>query len=180
MLSADEVSAIMTVFAAQLRTLLGLPAVPAADTLPAPAVFALWEVDALARAISRVQATAAVETLAALGRVVRELPTLAVPEAIGGMAARALASSMALAQAAAKGQHTQAAQAAAEAYAAAEAAFSHPALLATLHFPMDHALAVYLPLFLPVLMPLSLAALHQARHYRLRAAFAAAYAKDSC
>ena len=50
-------------------------------------------------------------------------------------------------------------------------------MLALLYFPSDHKLAVYLPLFLPVLLPLTLAAMREARHYRCRRAFAAAYRK---
>jgi phosphatidylinositol glycan class S len=52
------------------------------------------------------------------------------------------------------GNYTAAAAAARTAHAAAEAAFSHPAVLTQLNFPESHKLGVYMPLFLPLCVPL--------------------------
>ena len=175
-LSEAEMRTLMAHFAAQLRVLLGLPATPGPDAVPAArAAFAAWEADALARRAAEAHAAAAAESLAALGRVVRTLPSMPVSDVISRLAARALNGTAAAAQAAAAGAHAEAAAAAASAHAAAEGAFFHPSVLALLYFPSDHKLAVYLPLFLPVLLPLTLAAMREARHYRCRRAFAAAY-----
>lgn len=54
----------------------------------------------------------------------------------------------------AAGNYIAAAAAATSAHAAAEAAFSHPAVLAQLNFPESHKLGVYMPLFLPLCVPL--------------------------
>ena len=54
----------------------------------------------------------------------------------------------------AAGNYTAAAAAAAAAHGAAEAAFSHPAVLTQLNFPDSHKLGVYMPLFLPLCVPL--------------------------
>lgn len=175
-LSEGEMRSLMAHFAAQLRVLLGLPASPGPDAMPAAqAAFAAWEVDALARRAAEAHAAAAAESLAALGRVVRALPSMPISDVISRLAARALDAGAAAARATAAGAHADAGASAAAAHAAAEGAFFHPSVLALLYFPSDHKLAVYLPLFLPVLLPLVMAAMREGRHYRCRRAFAAAY-----
>ncbi len=43
------------------------------------------------------------------------------------------------------------------AHAAAEAAFSHPAVLTQLSFPDSHKVGVFMPFFLPALLPVVVA-----------------------
>jgi hypothetical protein len=175
-LSGAEMRSLMALFAAQLRTLLGLPPTPGADVVPAAsAAFAAWEVDALARRAAAAHAAAAAESLAALGRVVRALPDMVISDTIAALAARGLRAAAEATRATAAGQHVDATAAADAAHAAAEGAFFHPSILSLLYFPSDHKLAVYLPLFLPALLPLVLAAMREGRHYRRRRAFAAAF-----
>jgi phosphatidylinositol glycan class S len=181
-LSGAEMRSLMALFAAQLRTLLGLPPTPGADVVPAAsAAFAAWEVDALARRAAAAHAAAAAQSLAALGRVVTALPGMVISDAIAALAGRGLRAAAEATRATAAGQHAEATAAAASAHAAAEGAFFHPSILSLLYFPSDHKLAVYLPLFLPALLPLVLAAMREGRHYKRRRAFAAAFralAKD--
>jgi len=174
-LGADHMRALFALFAAQLRVLLGLPAQPMHDQLPASSAFAAWEVDLLARRAAAAHQAAARESLASLGRVVAALPNMVVSDTISRLARSGLAAVDAAARAAAGGQHGEAGARAAEAHAAAEGAFFHPSILSLLYFPSDHKLAVYLPLFLPALLPLALTAMREGRHYRRRRAFAAAF-----
>ena len=175
-LDAAELRGVMAMFAAQLRTLLGLPAAPGADVVPATrAAFAAWEVDALARRAAIAHAVVAGESLAALGRVVKALPGMVISDTIASMAARGLHAATMAARAIGAGRHAEATALAAAAHEAAEGAFFHPSILSLLYVPGDHKLAVYMPLFLPVLLPLTLAAMREGRHYRRRRAFAAAF-----
>lgn len=64
----------------------------------------------------------------------------------------------------AAGDYQAAATAATAAHAAAEAAFSHPAVLAQLNFPESHKLGVYMPLFLPLCVPLIQGLMGQLKH----------------
>lgn len=68
----------------------------------------------------------------------------------------------------AAGNYTAAAAAATTAHGAAEAAFSHPAVLAQLNFPDSHKLGVYMPLFLPLCVPLIQGLMLQLTHFTKR------------
>ena len=159
---------------AQLRRLLGLPALPRSDELPSAAGFALWEVDVLQR---RAGGEALAATSEALGTLERALAPASVPmsQVLGELTTRALRALADARRHAAGGRHSEAAGIAAEAHAAAEEASSHPSLLARLYFPSEYKLAIYLPLLLPSLLPLTLTVLRELHHLRKRRAFAAAF-----
>ena len=174
--SPEQLRSLLAVVVAQLRRLLGLAPVPPASVLPAPASgFAAWEVDLLARRATAAHSLGAQQSLSSLGRVIGSLPNMVISDTISRLAAAALDALAAAQQAAVLGRHAQAGRLAVEAHGASERAFFHPSILSLLYFPSDHKLAVYLPLFLPALLPLLLTAMREARHYRKRRAYAAAW-----
>jgi len=160
---------------AQLRQLLGLSATPPTrEHLPSPDGFALWEVDLLQRRAARAADGAARDILGALASLVSSDPSLTVSPELAQAANAALLALDSGRREAAANRHAAAAASAHAAHRFAEDAFEHPTLLARLHFPAEHKLAIYLPLLLPALLPLFLALLREARHYRLRLAYSAA------
>eukprot|EP00899_Mesostigma_viride_P021267 jgi/Mesvir1/29141/Mv18437-RA.3 len=165
-LSMQEMSGIFSVFVAQLRDLMGLPAAPkqlsvtvalevsplrmAATALPVPdAGFAEWEVDMLLRKATVQDASIAVDTLASLVRMARQ----AVQELKAARAALA------------SGHLDDARAAAVRARRIAEEAFLDPSIMALLYFPSEHKLAVYMPLFFPLSLPIFAGLIKETRHW---------------
>mmetsp|Transcript_17677 Transcript_17677/g.46359 ORF Transcript_17677/g.46359 Transcript_17677/m.46359 type:complete len:129 (-) Transcript_17677:303-689(-) len=108
---------------------------------------------------------AASRVLGSLSRTVLALPNLEMPDIIGQQVHEAL-DALHLAMLAAKeGDYIAAGREARAAHASAEAAFSHPAILAQLSFPESHKLGVYMPLFFPALLTVMLALLREVQHH---------------
>ncbi|GLI64739.1 hypothetical protein VaNZ11_008106 [Volvox africanus] len=161
----------------------GLPASAATSANPsaaAPAVgsvsllsalrtgLAPWEVDALVRRRVREDAVGAASTLAALTRLVREVPTMVVPGHVGTRVRDAVGALQRALQFAVQGLYEEASRAAQEARSWAEAAFSDPALSSRLSVPDAHLIGVYLPFCLPAALPLFQTLLQEVRKRRGR------------
>ena len=176
--SDAELNALWWVWVAQLRGELRLPP-PRSASAAHPSGVADWEGDALGRAACAACAAEAGAALGSLARVAGSVRRAPVPRAAAAAAARAVAALASARDHAAAGRHFEAWRAAGGARLHAHAAASYDALLPPTHFPPHHSLAVYLPLFLPALLPILLASIREAKHYRRRAAFAAAWHKHA-
>ncbi|GIL49426.1 hypothetical protein Vafri_5763 [Volvox africanus] len=140
-----------------------------------------WEVDALVRRRVREDAAGAASTLAALTRLVRQVPTMAVPGHVGTRVRDAVAALQRALHFAAQGRYEEASRAAQEARSWAEAAFSDPALSSRLNVPDAHLIGVYLPFCLPAALPLLQALLQEVRKRRgKRRGEVAATVRESC
>ncbi|GLC34894.1 hypothetical protein PLESTM_000251200 [Pleodorina starrii] len=113
-----------------------------------------WEVDALVRRRVREDAAAAASTLAALARLLRQVPTMAVPGHVGVRVRDAVGALRRTLSYAAQGRYEEASRSAQEARSWAEAAFGDPALSSRLNVPDTHMVGVYLPFCLPAAVPL--------------------------
>ncbi|EFJ42574.1 hypothetical protein VOLCADRAFT_107210 [Volvox carteri f. nagariensis] len=128
-----------------------------------------WEVDALVRRRVREDAAGAAATLAALARLLRQVPTLAVPAHVGAHVRQAVAALWRTLRLAAQGRYEEASRRSAqETRSYSEAAFSDPALSSRLNVPDTHLVGVYLPFCLPAVVPLLQALLQEFRQQRRR------------
>ncbi|PNW88081.1 hypothetical protein CHLRE_01g013400v5 [Chlamydomonas reinhardtii] len=125
-----------------------------------------WEADALVRRRTRADVAAAAATLGSLARLLRQVPTLALPPAAGALVRDAVAALRRALAAVEAGSYVEASQAAQQARAWAEAAFSDPALSTRQNVPDTHLVGVYLPFCLPAAVPLLQALLHEVRRRR--------------
>eukprot|EP00898_Chlorokybus_atmophyticus_P008769 jgi/Chlat1/8894/Chrsp92S08206 len=161
-LSAESMAETFAVIAAQIRTLLHLPAaplsavggirvahVPAVDT-----AIAEWEVDVLSRQRVAADLNTAVETLTAFVSTVNDLPDLVILDSIAVQVTAALAAAHKAISAASRGCYDDAASHAREARFLSEEAFFHPSVMAMLYFPSEHKLAIYTPFFVPAAVPI--------------------------
>ncbi|KAF5836232.1 phosphatidylinositol-glycan biosynthesis class S protein-domain-containing protein [Dunaliella salina] len=145
---------------------MGSSAGPAVRVLPAvDSGFAEWEVDVLMRRRVGRDIEAASRVLGSLSRTVLALPNLEMPNVIGQQVHEALDALHLAMLAAREGDYAAAGCQARAAHAAAEAAFSHPAILAQLSFPESHKLGVYMPLFFPALLTVALALFREVQHH---------------
>ncbi|GFR48049.1 hypothetical protein Agub_g9883, partial [Astrephomene gubernaculifera] len=113
-----------------------------------------WEVDALVRRRVAEDVRAAGATLGSLARLLRQMPTLAVPQHVGSRVRGAAAALQRAMRLAAEGRYQETSRAAQEARAWSEAAFSDPSLSPRLNVPDTHAVGVYLPFCLPAAVPI--------------------------
>lgn len=163
---SPDTAAIMGVFLAQLRLLMGIPElkeISRVDQLPLSTVsLRQWEFDSLLRVRTLEQLTSAKLTLQSLSQLLGEISNIVINDAVGSSIYRAVNCVEHAADLLKTGQLDQAFNESKEAFLSAEAAFTDPSLLALLYFPDDQKYAVYIPLFLPVMIPviLSLKSIH--------------------
>ncbi|XP_069683309.1 GPI transamidase component PIG-S [Periplaneta americana] len=156
-LYTPDTAAIMGVFLAQLRLLMGIPeleSISRADQLPLLTTsLRQWELDSLLRVRTLEQLTSAKLTLQSLSQLLGEISNIVINDAVGDSIYRAVDSIEQAADLLRAGHLSQAFNKSKEAFLSAEAAFTDPSLLALLYFPDDQKYAVYIPLFLPVMIP---------------------------
>ncbi|KAG2447094.1 hypothetical protein HYH02_007843 [Chlamydomonas schloesseri] len=125
-----------------------------------------WEADALLRRRTGADVAAAAATLGSLARLLRQVPTLALPPAAGALVRDAVAALRRALAAVEASNYMDASKAAQQARSWAEAAFSDPALSTRQNVPDTHLVGVYLPFCLPAAVPLLQALLHEIRRRR--------------
>lgn len=154
---SPDTAAVMGVFLAQLRLLMGIPEleeISRADHLPLLAVsLRHWELDSLLRVRTMEQLTSAKLTLQSLSQLLSEISNIVINDAVGDSIYQAVDHVERAAKLLKIGQLDRAFNDSKEAFLSAEAAFTDPSLLALLYFPDDQKYAVYIPLFLPVMIP---------------------------
>ncbi|GAA6053086.1 hypothetical protein JCM3770_000377 [Rhodotorula araucariae] len=140
-------------FAAQLRTLLGVPPAPSSER------------ETLIRTRLREATKDSVETLEALVTLAGEIQNMRISRDVQGGVRSALDELDATALAA-PSSPAQALQHAARAQVLAAQAYYDPSMLALLYFPDEHKYAVYTPLFGPVAVPLLVALMREVKEWR--------------
>ncbi|GBG88101.1 hypothetical protein CBR_g46590 [Chara braunii] len=143
------------------RQKLGLALVPASRT-----GFAEWEIDMLLRGRAAEDAAGAMSMLAALMKLIRDIPKMVVPDIIGQEVQTAISSVDSAWDAAANGSYGEAAAFAKKARANAEDAFFQPTIMALRYLPLEHHLAVYTPLFVPMIIHILVAFLKEVPRWR--------------
>ncbi|KDR07999.1 GPI transamidase component PIG-S isoform X2 [Zootermopsis nevadensis] len=154
--SPDTV-AIMGVFLAQLRLLMGIPeleGISRVGQLPLSTVsLRQWEFDSLLRMRTLEQLTSAKLTLQSLSQLLGKISNIVINDAVGNSIYQVVDCVERAAHLLKIGQLDEAFNESKKAFLSAEAAFTDPSLLALLYFPDDQKYAVYIPLFLPVMIP---------------------------
>ncbi|GAA5939466.1 hypothetical protein JCM3775_001723, partial [Rhodotorula graminis] len=167
-LSPADFAPSFRLFAAQLRTLLGVSPSPSPSPLASPRTVTpttTAEHDALVRRRLREAAHDSVDSLEALVTLARRIPNMRISREVQARVGRALEALEAASLSSSTSPATALLHAAVAQRLAAEAYFD-PSMLALLYFPDEHKYAVYTPLFGPVAVPLVVALLREVREWR--------------
>lgn len=130
--------------------------------------FAAWEIDALLRKRAGSSLRTAAGTLGSLSQLARDLPNLEMPDFIGDQVRQSVEQLEKAIAHARSGDYSAFAHSTRAASAAAEAAFSHPSVLAQLNVPETHKLGVYMPFFFPAFLPIISGLITQLKRYLRR------------
>jgi len=156
-LTKEDLGPVLTTFADQLTSLLGLPSEPA--SLPLRLAFLTRE-----RTASLI--VSASSTLGALARLSLKLTSIAIPDNVAVSVDKTIHH---LEQACAElreAHYDEALEHARTAEAEAERAFFEPSMVGQVYFPDEHKVAVYVPLLGPMAVPLVMAVIKEIKRLR--------------
>jgi phosphatidylinositol glycan class S len=190
----SSLTPVFSVFRSQLRTLLGVPAIPPSISVsnfspsnvpplhPNERVshhrLSPWQKDALLRTRTLENVNGARETLESIVKLVHQIQNMPVKANVRGDVVGALDAlrrlcpfipSLANSRSCLSHKDLSLEEAllhSSEAYTKASRAFFSPDMLAMLYFPTEHIFAVYTPLFLPVAVPLLVLTLREFAAWR--------------
>eukprot|EP00057_Strongylocentrotus_purpuratus_P030336 XP_781371.3 PREDICTED: GPI transamidase component PIG-S-like isoform X2 [Strongylocentrotus purpuratus] len=153
-------SAVMPVFLAQLRLLLGIPSPDDIESvlLEKPKEHSVldWEYDSLLRRHCVENLASASASLFSLSQLLEKISNIVINDDIAKQVYTAVESIQSSHRFLAEGKLHPAFHASKRALIASEKAFFDPSLLQLLYFPDDQKFAIYIPLFLPVSIPVVL------------------------
>ncbi|KAJ7309071.1 hypothetical protein JRQ81_008365 [Phrynocephalus forsythii] len=155
-----DMLAVMEVFLAQLRLLLGISPgpLPEASLLANPGAEGLtdWELDRLlwARAVENVATVST--TLTSLAQLLDKIGNIVIKDDVASEVYRAVDAVQEALRELEQGHLASAFRASKAAVTSSERAFFDPSLLHLLYFPDDQKFAIYIPLFLPMAVPIVL------------------------
>jgi phosphatidylinositol glycan class S len=178
-----ELRSAMSLYVAQLRSLLGvqpvlmekdflsppasLPRLPLIASAPDPdRGITDLELDRLSRKRAAQNVLDSARGLASLGKLVSSMPNMVVPDRIRTGVEASLAQLDAFFGAIAKGELDAAFAHSAEALSLSEAAFFDHTMVSMLYFPDEHKYAVYMPFFVPVGVPLIVGLINEIKRWR--------------
>ncbi|XP_020659155.3 GPI-anchor transamidase component PIGS [Pogona vitticeps] len=153
-----DMVAVMEVFLAQLRLLLGISPgpLPEAALLANPGNEGLtdWELDRLlwTRAVENVATVST--TLTSLAQLLDKISNIVIKDDVASEVYHAVDSVRKALRELERGDLESAFQASKAAVTSSERAFFDPSLLHLLYFPDDQKFAIYIPLFLPMAVPI--------------------------
>lgn len=161
---------VMSVFACQLRLLLGIHSTVQKPTVkvvePGRKTLSDWEVDEWMRERYIENMFTSASTLHSLGQLLDKISNIVINDDIAAQVVLTVESIEHGRQLLADGQLREAFLVARQARDASEKAFFDPSLLELLYFPEDQKFAIYIPLFLPVGIPIILSLISAVRWLR--------------
>jgi len=161
---------VISVFASQLRLLLGIHSAPQKLKLkvvePGGRIVSDWELDQWLRERCIENMFTSASTLHSLGELLDKIGNIVINDDIAAEVVLAVESIEHGRQLLADGQLREAFLVSRQARDASEKAFFDPSLLELLYFPEDQKFAIYIPLFLPVGIPIILSLISAIRWLR--------------